>query len=454
MGGLLNALNAGKTSLSTNQKSIEIAGNNIANVNTPGYSRQKPVLTPYPALNFGGFFIGQGVNVSSIEREYDVFIARQLQDKNKTLGEETAKEIPLAELERVFNVSEENLATEVDRFFDAWQELAVNPSGQVERDIVIQRGELLASAFHTTSEELAAVSRNVNNTLASKIEGVNFKLQQVADLNDTISAVESTGQTANTYRDQRDELLRELSYSLGIQSCEDQTGMVSVQLPGGIPLVEGNSALTLDGATVDGELQLQVHLGETTLDVDMNKLGGEFKGLLSIRDVFIPSLKDDLDKMAYHLVTAVNAQHKAGVGLDGIDGRPFFANPTSSAITVVLTNTNEIVAGSSSAPGDNTNAQEMAALGDSKVVDGEDTLVSFYGKIASRVGIEAGQNSLSLGGAEDALVQLNNMRDGKVGVSLEEEMIDLIQYQKGFEASAKYLSTVDEMMDTLLSLKR
>jgi flagellar hook-associated protein 1 FlgK len=459
MGGLLNALNAGKTSLSTNQKAIEIAGNNIANVNTPGYSRQNPVLSPYPALNFGDFFIGQGVKISNVQREHDVFVTAQILDKNRTLGEESARSTPLNELERVFSVGENSLATEVDRFFDAWQELTANPSSQVERDIVLQRGDLLARAFQSAVGEFDSVRKNINSTLASKIDSVNFKLQEVADLNERIAAVETTGQTANTFRDQRDLLLQELSFSLGIQSFEENTGMVSVQLPGGLPLVQGNTALRLEGVQVGEDLQLTLKQGATTLDVNLNNLGGEFKGLVDVRDKFIPALQDDLDKMAYELATAVNAGHRAGVGLDGVGGRDFFidlAGPADAArnLSVALKKGSDIAAGESSAPGDNTNAMRLAALGRTRTIDGEDTFVSFYGKMTARVGIEAGQNRLTRGGAEDAMVQLKNLRDARVGVSLEEEMINLIQFQKGFEASAKFLATVDEMMDTILSLKR
>ncbi len=153
MGGLLSALNAAKTSLTTNQKVVEIAGNNIANANTPGYSRQNAVLTPYPALNFNGFFIGDGVKVSSVQRQHDVFIANQLLDKNTTLGEENGKSEPLNELQRIFGVSDNNLATQIDKFFGAWQQLSANPSGEVERSQVLQQGDLVAKAFQSSIAE-------------------------------------------------------------------------------------------------------------------------------------------------------------------------------------------------------------------------------------------------------------------------------------------------------------
>jgi flagellar hook-associated protein 1 FlgK len=230
--------------------------------------------------------------------------------------------------------------------------------------------------------------------------------------------------------------------------------MVSVQLPGGLPLVQGNAALRFEGVQVGDDLQLTLKQGATTLDVNLNNLGGEFKGIVEVRDNFIPGLKDDLKTMAAALATTVNDAHKQGVDLNGNPGVDFFTVDSHGRLAVALTHGSQIAAGTGSAPGDNRNAQSIASLGSKKEIGGEDTFVSFYSKMTAKVGIEVGQNRLTLGGAQDALVQLQNLRDGKVGVSLEEEMINLIQFQKGFEASAKFLATIDEMMDTILSLKR
>jgi len=458
MGGLLAALNSGKTSLFANQKLIEIAGHNISNANTPGYSRQHAEVVQAPSLNFNGFFIGTGVRIASIEREHDVFLTNQLRQKNTALGEESGKTSPLTELENVFNISEQNLATEIDNFFDSWQELSTNPGGQIERDLVIRRGTTLADAFHATAQELTNIQQNINNSLASKLDAVNVKLQEVADLNERINAIEATGQSANSPRDRRDYLVEELSLTLGVYAYEENNNMVTIQLPGGLPLVQGTTALSLNGVTVGQDIQFQVQYGNTTLDVSQNNLGGEFKGLVYVRDNLITAVKGDLDKIAYNLATEINTQHQAGVGLDGIS-RDFFTplaveTNASQNIAVQVQTTDEIAAGATTAPGDNTNAQLIAALLDQKIINGTDTFIEAYGKISSTVGLEANQNQLSLQGTEDALVQLQNLRDGLVGVSLEEEMINLIQYQSAFEASAKLLATVDEMMDTLISFVR
>jgi flagellar hook-associated protein 1 FlgK len=458
MSGLSAALNSGKTGLFTNQKLIEVAGNNISNVNTPGYSRQRAEIGSLPTLEINGFFIGTGSKVETITREHNAFITRQICTKYATLGEESAKSIPITELENIFNLSEQNLAAEIDRFFDAWQELATNPSGQIERAIVMQYGDQLADAFRESALGLDRIQQEINNTFVSEIDAINLKLQQVAELNRRIADIEATGQEANAYHDQRDILLQELSNSLGIQSYKENNGMITVQLPGGMPLVQLDEALTLKTVRVGQDLQFQLSYNNTILELGPNNFGGEFKGLLSCRDEMISYLNSTLDNMAYNLVNEVNTQHLAGVGLDN-NTHLFFNALTAESnasrnLGLAIRNTNEIAVGASTAPGDNTNAQLIASLRSKKMIDNNETLGEAYGRMSSTIGIEAAQSRLALAGTEDALLQLENLRDGIAGVSLEEEMINLIQYQAGFEASSKFLAIVDEMMESLLTLKR
>ncbi len=477
MGGLFTALNAGKTALAVNQKSIEIVGNNISNVNTEGYSRQKADLTPYPSMNFGGFFVGQGVTVTNVSREHDVFVTNMLQEKSIEFGLQDGQTRALSELERVFTIGEENISTEVNRFFDSWQELSANPSGLVERDIVIQRGELLSEKFHNTVNELNKVKDNINDSLLSKIDDVNSQINEVAELNQRIFTIEVQGQTANSARDRRDMIIQDLSRSLGAQTYPDGNGMLAVQLPGGLPLVQGNMAMKIEGVQNGSDLDLVLHTGGVTRPIGLNNLGGEFEGLVDIRDQFIPSIKNDLDKLAYEVTESVNSAHRAGAGLDSVSGRNFFSEPNplppppasdpwldaSRNISVVVSDSSHVAAAEAPglppapatvAPGDNRNALVISNIGENYLIDGKDNFGAYYAKLTAQIGLRTNQNQLALGGAQDAMIQLQNMRDGLAGVSLEEEMISLIQYQRGFESSAKFLSTIDEMMGSLMQLKR
>lgn len=472
MSGLFTALNAGKTALEVNQKSIEIIGNNISNVNTAGYSRQSAVLSPYPSMNFGGFFIGQGVVVSNVQRDHDTFVTNQLQEKSIEFGLQNGQANPLAELERIFNITDNNLATEIDSFFDSWQKLSANPSGLVERDIVIQRGQLLSENFHTITNDLNTIQLNINDSIVSKVDDVNSKITEIAELNARIFTIEIQGQTANSARDRRDMLAKDLASSLGAQTYTDSKGMMAIQLPGGLPLVQGTEAMTIEAVPSGTNLNLKLHTGGTTRDIGLNNLGGEFFGLVNIRDTVIPGLGDNLDRLAYEITQAVNTAHAAGAGLDSVTGRNFFnPNPVppppanlwqdaARNISVALTDSTQVAAADAPTPpataasGDNRNALIIAKLGTTILINGSDNFDAYYGKMTSTVGIMANQNTLSLGGAKDAMVQLQNLRDGLAGVSLDEEMINLIQFQRGFESSAKFLATVDEMMAKLMDLKR
>ncbi|BHH83400.1 flagellar hook-associated protein FlgK [Desulforhopalus sp. 52FAK] len=479
MAGLLNSLNAARTALEVNQKSIEIIGNNISNVNTEGYSRQQAVMETYPAMNFGDFFVGQGVKISDVAREHDVFIEKEIQNKSAEYGYQESLSRPLSELEQVFPVTNDNLSSDIDNFFDSLHELSANPSDLVQRNNVILQAGVLTTSFNNIMDDLDSIQSNINQTIVSEIDTINSQLQTVADLNDRIYQIEIQGQTANSARDERETVIKALAATLGAQTYQTENGMVSVQLPGGLPLVEGNMAMSISTETDGLDLTLQLHAGGVTRELGENSLGGKLKGLVEIRDTFIPELEADVDQIAYEMSSQVNIQHMAGGALDSTTGNLFFSIPpnyvasppgpppteteyagAARAMSVAITDPKKIAAGAapdtggSIAIGDNSNALALANIGTDYLVDNVDNFNSLYGQITAKVGVASNQNALSLSGSEDALLQLENFRDGLVGVSLEEEMISLIQFQRGFESSAKFLSTIDEMMTTVINIRR
>ena len=459
MSGLTSALNIGKLSLLTSQKAIEVTGNNIANINTPGYSREVPMFSDRPTLMMKGVAIGTGVSITQVEREHDVFLAKQIQGKNADLGEESAKTVPLAEIERIINISENSLAAEIDRFFDSWQELTSDPGSPMARELVLENGAQLSRTFARTIDGLTSVQQGIDATLEGRIEELNDKFSEVAELNQTISDIESRGQTALSARDRRDVLLKEISYALGGTSIENADGMVSHFLPNGAPVVLDQESFSLKLVQNAGVKELRLQFESHQVSLGPDSIAGELKGLLTVRDQLIPGIKDELDLLAFDLANEVNQVHQLGTGLDGIGGRDFFVPPAlqagaASGLAMALADQTQVAAGLSSAPGDNMNALAVSDLATALLVNGSQTFSGFYGAIAGKLGLEVRGNDLAQKGNADALTQLNNLRDSKDGVSLEEEMISLIRYQNSFEASAKFLTTVDDMMETLLSIKR
>ncbi len=548
---LIGSLNTGVTGILANQKAVETSGNNVANVNTPGYSRQFARLSPNMAINIQGHIVGQGVNVQEISREYDNFISGQLFNQHNVLGNESARSGPLAELERVFNTGDYSLASDIEKFFAAWHDLSQNPAGQVERDRVLYEGENLLRSFEQTRAQLVKIKQNINVSLKAKVDEINLKTAEIAELNENIKSKEVLGYVAMDDRDRRDLLLNDLSNILGAQAYQAEHGQVGLQLPGGLPLVQGNYAAEFESYYDGDDIQFRIKTSDVVLPADKNNFGGEFKGYLDIRDTLIPELEKNLDQLQYSIVTGVNAQHETGCGLDGISGRAFFSKPASyqtgtgvvspdsqvfktgeievneveieiddtnnslngikdainnadagvlasvvfdgtdyhldltsktegedidftydlsgagedltfsetdgaDTIHVQLNSTQQVAAAgvTEGDPGDNKNALDIYALFNAQVVDDKESFMEFCGRMSSTVGIEAKRNAMALGGASDSMTQLENMREASVGVSLEQEIINLTLFQRGFEACCTYVNTIDEMMSTVLNMKR
>jgi len=468
MAGLSSALNIGSIGLLTNQKCLEVAGNNVANVSTPGYSRQTVTLSSAPTLSINGNLVGQGAIASGIEREQDLFITRQLASKQATLGEAEAQTLPLAEVENVFAVDDNSLASVIDDFFSAWQDLSSAPEGEVERTEVLQAGQALATSLNNMDGELADIRDSLNTSIEGEVADINDNLAAVADLNVQIVAAEARGDTANSLRDQRDLLVQEITGAIGGTSYESSDGTVAILTATGLPLVDGATVGTLVTDRVDGMAQVSLQLGSSETALSMNGIGGTLKGYLTVRDEVIPSLRDELDQLAYQLAESVNAVQNSGYDLDGNIGSDFFRVDTTGApaatpwtgaagtITLALTDGSQVAAGTIAPPdnlaGDNTNALAMLGLQDAQVMGGTTSFTDYYSKIATEAGSAVEQNSLAVSGAEDSLEQLQSLRDSTLGVSVEEEMLQLVQFQTAFEASAKYLTAISDMMDSLLAM--
>ncbi len=555
---LTTALNSGLKGILAHQRQVEVTGNNIANVNTPGYSRQTLTISPSATVNIDGLLLGQGVDVESVNREYDKFVSGQLVGQNSTLGQESAKSAPLAELERVLGIGEDSLAGQIESFFGAWHDLSGNPSGSVERGQVIYKGENLLESFSQVKSDMVRVGQNINDKLNAEVGSINLKLQEVADLNAAIKEKETLGHVANTEKDRRDLLVKELSGILGVQTFNTGSGQIGLHLPGGIPLVQGDRALDFEAFYQGGDLQFEVRAGDVELSAKRTNFGGKFRGLLDMRDDFIPGLQQEIQQLEHRVVTEVNAQHAAGYGLDGETGRTFFSQTTglqsetgfanttdhnfgtgtidvngtsvnidatnnslsgirgainnadtgvvaavvnnggayhlnltpetpggavnftsnlsggswtfsnqdadaelfdavgSEDIHVQISDPRQVAAAGATAgePGDNENALAVYALADSRDNPDGQTYVENYGRIAATVGTEAKRNTMARQGASDTMNQLENLRESIVGVSIEQEMMNLTRFQKGFEASSRYVQTIDEMMGTIIGMKR
>jgi flagellar hook-associated protein 1 FlgK len=315
---LTGALNVGRTALTAHQTAIQVSGNNIANVNTPGYTRQVAKLAPNPDQRIGPeLFIGTGVNVESITRAIDESLNSRLRGAvSDGEGAEILKQW-IGRVEAAFNeLSDEDLSTRLSAFFNSWSNLANKPQDLGLRQIVLQSGESVATWMRDLRASTKALAGDVDERLVSVVESADALAKQVADLNVQIVQAEGGGGgPANGLRDQRDVLLQKLSELVNVQTKQQDSGAINVYV-NSVPLVlEGTSrGVALRQENLNGELVRTVTFKAD--DGEMNVTSGQLGGLSAARET-IGTTIETLDKLAGNLIFELNKIHAAGQGLEG-----------------------------------------------------------------------------------------------------------------------------------------
>jgi flagellar hook-associated protein 1 len=463
MGSLFTSLYTGASGIFVNQTGVQVTGNNIANVNTAGYSKQTANVTSSTSLNQGGLIFGTGSTIATIDRAGDVFITEQLVNQSAIYGEYEAANTPLSDIEQILDISDSSLSSDVDNFFNAWETLSSNPAGTTERQQVIQEAEDLADHFHSIDQQLTDVVESINSSIESLVPSLNEQLQQVGELNQSIMQTEVTGNSANTLRDQRDLLVQQVSESCGATIYSDGNGMTCMQLDNGLPLVTGSVASTFSVDRIDGLAQLTLTSGQSEFSLDGDDFGGTLKGLLDVRDETIPEIKDNIDQLAYEIATAVNTLHTTGLDQNGDPGTDLYtlvapSDPlapvwegAAASITLNFDNPALIAAGTTGLSGDNSLTLNITALRDTASINGS-TYSEEYARIAAKAGLLMSSNEQKLSDSTGLLNELSNKQDSIAGVSTDEEMLLLVQYQAGYEAASNYLAVVKEMLETLMQI--
>jgi len=469
MGSMNLLLDVGKKGLVAHQTSISVAGHNIANVNTKGYSRQEAVLS---ATDPDGQ-LGTGVKVETIRRSYDGFIEVQLATESSDLGRLSSKSSALQKAEMLFNDSTGlGLNHDIDNFFDAMSDVSNNPEGIAERTLLKSRGEIMSSTFGSMSSNLKDIRSGLDVELETLVDEINIITSNIADFNASIASFERDNVVANDFRDQRANLIRELSEKIDISVYEGSGGTVAIQGAGGFLLVQRNESFNLvtqQNASNDGHLDVYAtNAGGTTTNVTSSIGSGNIGGLLEARDTDIPGYLNNIDQLAYSLSAEVNALHQTGYGLDGVTtALDFFSDlsglpspPGNAAENMAVSSdiadaTDIAAAGGMNSPGDNTIALALAALRQKTGVAGLPSNVSlsgYYNSTLTDVGIDSQRAQSQLEQKENLIGQLEMRREAVSGVSLDEEMTDLIKFQHAFEASARLIGIADEMLTTILGL--
>ena len=320
MPGLSGALDIARWSLYSSQLAIEVVGHNIANANTPGYSRQSLQVQANIPITMGPGQIGTGVKATEVIRAYDTFINKQVDLKTSQYYYWQAQNTAMEEIETIFNESDEyGLNALMGEFWNAWGDLSNNPDGTAERESLIAKSGNMTQFINDIDYNLRQYQRYLDSSIQGYVNQMNTIISQIADLNAQITSIEVKGLiNANDLRDKRDLLVEQLSEYVDINYYEEESsGQVMVYVLGGTPLVLGNSAYTLDcrqNATTGLTDIIWMDQSGRTVNITDKLEGGKLAGWVNVRDTKIDRYLGSLNSLVEELVWQVNSLHSEGVG--------------------------------------------------------------------------------------------------------------------------------------------
>jgi len=460
MSSLFSSLTAAARALDAQRFGLDATGQNIANVNTPGYTRRVIDMAAVPPES--NRTAGRGVDVVAIRSARDLMIERRLQQEVPAERREAALADVLGVVEVALGKPGESIDGALDRFFDAFANLSQSPSSSVARQEVLLQAESLADTFRDMAQRIAVSQRDTDAQVVSAAQDINGLASQIAKINETIAR---TGESAGgilSLQDEQSVLVRQLSEIVDIDVLQRADGGLDITIGNGRALVIGENGYQVQTSVVAGVN----HIFSAGVDITSELSAGKIGGLVYARDVLLPGYQADLDSLAYEVANNVNTLHAAGVGGDGLTGRNLFTfSPAivgsagaAGAIAVdatVAADPNKVAAAGPGAPvGDNTTARDIAALRSAKVVGGTATFHDAWGQLVYRVGRDSQSAKNEQHGREEIVTQVDALRDQVSGISLDEEAVNLVKYQKAYEANARFFRAIDSTLDTLLGILR
>ena len=449
--GLGSSLSIATEALGAQTAALEVASNNIANANTPGYSRQVVSLSS-AALVQNGSSVDEGVSYKGFTSVRDAVLGMAVNAATSQQGSLTAQNALLSQINTAFSGATTGIGASLSTLFSDLSALSTNPTDSSARQTVLSDANALADAFHQGATALSNASSVANQQVSAAVAQVNDLSQQIAILNGQISSAEANGDDGGALTDQRDALTTQMAQLIGVSTTQTG-GAPTLTTSNGSPLVIGDSAYRLQVATApDGSAHVLDSEGN---DITNELSGGTIGGAITARDNTIPALSQQLDTLASQFATAMNAAQAAGYDASGNPGVAMFTVPgTGSAaagITVALMGGSQIAASSDGSAGSSGNVKTLLAVQTTNLPSGASP-TDGYASLVSNVGFAGAQVSSGLAATSLSLQQLSSQQDSESAVSIDEETANLIRYQQAYSASARVISTINDIYGTLMSM--
>jgi flagellar hook-associated protein 1 FlgK len=472
-----------RSALLSHQTALQTISHNVANAETPGFSRQEVVLTANTPVRLYNGNIGTGVSVATIQRKRDLLLDDNYRSANVLAGNSTMRRDLMQKVEDVFGEpSETGMSNALDQFWNSWSDLSAQPNSLAARAVVQQRGRQLGQLFNSYDTQLTQQRTSNLELLDNTVGRINALASQVAELNTRILASEGNGNIANDLRDARDLRLDELANVAGTRVVNQPNGTVTVVI-GNSTLVEGDTwnkvSAQMDPpvpppAVPLTDVPVKIRLGNSP--DRLAPLDGQLSSIVKVLNEDIPATRGRLDAMASQIVSAVNTAHTAGYVFSGntVPGTAagnFFeagtvGNPVRAsniALDAAISADPGKIAASNNAngPTDNGAAQALASL---RIADGTVTWTSpngttetgsflgFFRGLVTRLGVDTASANDSAAVAENLVQQAELRRQSVSGVNTDEELVNMLRVQQSYQAAAKMITAADEMLKTLINL--
>lgn len=459
MSSLFSVLGTMSDAMMAQQTGLNVTGQNVANVNTPGYTEETAQLQTLPGMPG----TQGGVQVAGVTSAFDQFTFAQVVEQSGLKGAADSRNEALGSAQNVLApTGGGDIGSEMTAFFSAYSALAATPSDPSARAAVLSQATQLAQSISTTASGLQQQQAAMLAQAQGDAKNLNGELAQIAQLNTEIAQASGEGSNAPDLRTQQNALVTQVATMMGGQAVYDSSGSVTI-LAAGTTLVSGGNAATVSvDSGANGTMQITSSLdGGQPSDITGGVTSGTLGGILEARDTDIASSLSQLDQFAYSLANQVNSVQSAGYGLDGVSGRNLFSAPaqvTGAAVNLSVdpsvANDPDAIAASSTAaglPGGNDVADAMASLATQPLAGGG-TPATQWASITANLGSAAQQASADATTRANTLTQAQNLDSSASGVNLQQEQVNLTMFQQAFQASTEVLQVADGLLSNLMTM--
>jgi flagellar hook-associated protein 1 FlgK len=452
MSSLLGTFSIALQSLGATQGALSATTDNIANVNTPGFSRRRAVLTEEIPEVMQGITYGRGVRLDGIESVRDDMLELRLDAEAQQHGAAQAKVDALQPLDALLSDLDNGLPSRLSDFFNSFTALASQPTSVPMRQSVLTAAANLVNGFNQTSQKLTDMRGNLDYEVTQSVADINQSVADIARLNGEVTRIKGMGGDASTYEDERTTAVRNLSELADVAIVQSDDGL-TITTSRGTALVVGDKSYSLQ-ASPDADGHQRVLSGGT--DITSEFSGGKLGAQLAVRDQDITSAITDLDGVAYALANAVNQANTDGFDLQGNHGSAFFsidssATGTAASISLAISDPQAIAASSNGDNGSNGNVASLLAVQGAPLVNGQSAADLLSG-ISFRVGSATSEAQAQVEASESIQAQLENQRADVSGVSLDEEAANLMRFQRAYQAAARVIDTANQMLELACNL--